>query len=93
MAFKSSKAAVLVSPSNAGNNWEKATAFINVFIATPTGKRKVGSIALRESKTFEAALIKRLSADDEAIGKMKDVLELDFQLVNNDPIPTESLGF
>ena len=90
MAFKLNTAVVV--PAAAGQ-WEKASAFINVFINTPNGKKKIGALPLRESKAFEAALIKRLSKDDQAIEAMADVLEIDFQMVNTAPIPEDSLGF
>ena len=75
------------------NAFEKATAFINCYIETPTGKRKVGALPLKASKPFEAALIERLSKDDNAIEAMMDVIQLDFQLVNNEPVAQDSLGF
>lgn len=92
MAFKSNaaKAAVVVPAST---QWEKAVAFINVSINTPNGKRKIGALPLKASKAFEAALVERLSGDEDAIKKMVPLLEFDFQLVNSDPIEADALGF
>lgn len=77
----------------AANAFEKAAAFINVYITTPTGKRKVGALPLRQSRPFEAALIERLAKDEDATEAMMGVLELDFQLVKNEPVAQDALGF
>ena len=85
-------AAVFV-PSSASAGFEKASAFINLWVNTPTGRRKIGAVPLRNSKPKEAALIARLSESEDAIEKMLEVLELDFQLVSDKPVPTDSFGF
>jgi len=72
------------------DSW-KATAFINIYIPGPNGKRKLGSIPLKDSKAFEAAVIERLKQEGglEALAK---VIELDFQLADKEVDPN-SLGF
>lgn len=76
MAFKKDETAT-------GNNesW-KSDGFLNLYIPTKAGgRRKVGSIGLKNSKPFEADLIKRLSeGGEEATKAMLAVLELEFNL-------------
>ena len=92
MALKTNTAVIV--PSSNNQSWEKASAFINVSVRKPDGsKRKVGALPLRQSKAYEAALITRLSEDPSAIEKMADVLEIDFQLVSNEPLSADALGF
>lgn len=67
----------------AKENW-KAQAFINLYIPTPEGgKRKLGSIPLKESKDFEAALIARLQ-EEGAVDALKGALIVDFQLTGKE---------
>ena len=93
MAFKKPNADQATVVVHAATRWEKAVAFINVSINTSNGKRKIGALPLKASKAFEAALVERLSGDEEAIAKMVPLLEFDFQLVNSDPIQADDLGF
>ena len=62
MAFKNSSAA-RNQQSEQNENW-RATAFINVYVATGEGnRRKLIGIPLKESKAFERMLIERLQQE------------------------------
>lgn len=69
--------------SNNDASW-KAIAFINLYVPTADGqsRRKVGAIALRDSKKLDAALIKRLQ-EDGGVQALADVLQIDFQLADS----------
>lgn len=74
---------------NINENW-KAQAFINIWVGGANGTRKkIGSIPLRENKSFEAALIKRLQ-EDGAVEAMIQALEIDFQMADK---PVSDVGF
>ena len=69
--------------SNNDTSW-KATAFINLYVPSADGqsRRKIGAIALRDSKKLDAALIKRLQ-EDGGVQALADVLQIDFQLADS----------
>ena len=69
------------SASNNNTDW-KASAFLNVYLPSADGRRKIGAIPLKLSKNFDAAIIKRLSDDPESIKAMLGMLQMDFQLVS-----------
>ena len=76
--------------TNQQNDSWKAQAFVNLYVPTPEGgKRKIGSIALKDSKPFEAALIKRLQ-EEGGLEAMKDALIVDFQMADKE---VSSVGF
>ena len=76
----------------ANENW-RAQGFINIYLPTPDGgRRKIGSISLKESKAYEAALLKRLANDPMAIVKMQEAIMLDFQLADKE-VKENELGF
>jgi len=90
MAFN--RAAAQAQPHVANENW-KAQGFINIYLPTPEGgRRKIGSIPLKESKAFEAAMLKRLSEDPLAIQRMEQAIQLDFQLADKE-VKVSDLGF
>lgn len=77
------------SNNTTNENW-KAQAFINLWVPTAGGKRhKLGSIALKDSKQFDAKLIARLQEEGGLEGLM-NVLEVDFQMAEGNPV---ELGF
>lgn len=78
--------------SNTNDTSWKATAFINLYVPTADGesRRKIGAIALRNSKKLDAALIRRL-LQDGGVQALADVLQIDFQMAESDEEP--SLGF
>lgn len=89
MAFNTARNA---QPAVANENW-RSQGFINIYLPTPDGgRRKIGSIPLKESKAYEAALLKRLSSDPLAIQKMQEVIILDFQLADKE-VKENELGF
>ena len=76
--------------TNQQNDSWKAQAFVNLYVPTPEGgRRKIGSIALKDSKTFEAALIKRLQ-EEGGLEALKDALIVDFQMADKE---VSSVGF
>lgn len=78
----------------AADSW-KAQAFLNFYLprANGEGRHKIGAIPLKEAKNYDAALIKRLSEDPDAVVKMLELLEIDFQLVNDPKAPATALPF
>lgn len=82
MAFLNT-AARNTNTNQSNENW-KATAFLNLYVHGQNGqRRKIGAIALRDSKPFEAALIKRL-AEEGAIEALMAALEIDFQMADKE---------
>ena len=76
MAFQSS-AAVATSTSN--DSW-KAQGFINLYLPSKDGKkRKLGAIALKESKTNEKALLDWLNENPEHVAKLASKLIVEYQ--------------
>ena len=72
-----------VNSNNNDTSW-KATAFINLYVPTADGqsRRKIGAIALRDSKKLDAALIKRL-LEDGGVQALADNLQIDFQMADS----------
>lgn len=77
--------------SNSTDTSWKADAFLNIYVQVGEVKRKVGAIALKNSKSYEAALIKRLS-EKGGVEAMQAKMVLDFQLANQET-PVAALGF
>lgn len=87
MAFQNKNTATVAATQD--TSW-KAQAFINLYIPTADGgRRKIGAIALKEARSFEAQLIARLQ-EDGAVQALADVLQIDFQMADQ---PAASLGF
>lgn len=76
--------------SSNDTSW-KADAFLNIYVQVGETKRKVGAITLKNSKSYEAALIKRLQ-EPGALEAMQAKMVLDFQLANVET-PVTALGF
>ncbi len=73
------------------DNW-KAQAFVNFYIPTPDGgRRKLGSIPLRETKAFEKAMIERLKQEG-AVEALAQAIEIDFQLADKE-VKVSDIGF
>lgn len=73
------------------DDW-KAQAFINIYVPTPDGgRRKIGSIALRESKPFEKAIIARLQ-EEGGLESLQANAIFDFQLADKE-VSKNDLGF
>ena len=72
-----------VNSNNNDASW-KATAFINLYVPSADGqsRRKIGSIALRDSKKLDAALINRLQ-EEGGVFALASVLQIDFQLADS----------
>lgn len=74
-------------PNAEGGNWERAAAFLNIYITKRDEKgevvsrKKLDGVPLRASKSMEASLIRRLTEDEKGLEKLKAALELDFQMV------------
>ena len=88
MAFNMPAANNNTTGSNNNDSW-KAQAFLNFWVGGPNGRKKIGSIPLREAKAFEAALIKRLQ-EEGSIEALMEALEIDFQMADK---PVSDVGF
>lgn len=82
MAFNKS-ASSNVAPfagRNAGQNEQwKADAFLNLYMPTKNGRRKVGYIPLKGNRAFDAAIIERLQqGGEEALKAFREVVEIEF---------------
>ena len=75
------------------DSW-KATAFLNFYVPTSDGgRRKIGAISLKDSKSFDAAVIARLTeGGTEATRALMNVLECDFHRADT-VTPVASVGF
>ena len=81
MAFNKSNTAPAPAASIAvPSNWEKAKGFLNIYLPSKDGKkRKVGSIALRESKLLENQILSFLEADEANLPKLSSKLVIEYQ--------------
>lgn len=75
------------------DSW-KATAFLNFYLPTADGgQRKIGAISLKDSKSFDKALIERLtSGGEDAVKAFMNVLMVDFHRADV-VTPVTSVGF
>ena len=72
------------------DSW-KSQGFLNLYLPTPDGgKRKVGSIPLKEAKAFEAAVLKRLNEEGGLEAFVKNVI-IEFNAVSDEPV--SNVGF
>ena len=83
MSFK--KGSSLATGNNQAEQNEswKAQGFINIYVKVGEGKRKVGSIPLKESKAFERALLERLQQEG-GVEAFAANLEIDFQIADKE---------
>ena len=66
------------APSN-DTSW-KADGFLNMYLPTKGGgRRKLGTITLKKSRTSEAELLAWLEEDPSRVAKILDSLIMDFQ--------------
>ena len=83
MAFNKSNTAPAPAPAASiavPSNWEKAKGFLNIYLPSKDGKkRKVGSIALRESKLLENQILTFLEADEANLPKLSSKLVIEYQ--------------
>ena len=84
MAFNRSNAAAtsaVSAPAIAvSGGWERAKGFLNIYLPSKDGKRrKVGAIALRESKLIENQVIGFLEADEGNLEKLVAKLIFEYQ--------------
>ena len=83
MAFTRSNAATsaVSAPAIAvPGNWERAKGFLNIYLPSKDGKRrKVGAIALRESKLIENQILTFLEADEGNLEKLVGKLIFEYQ--------------
>ena len=81
-----------ITAGAADDSW-KATAFVNLYIKGAEGRRKLGAIALKDSKAFEKAVIERLTkGGPDAIAALMAVLEIDFVRADAE-VPVSTVGF
>lgn len=88
MSFKKNNGSLATGNigEQAQNESWKAQGFINIYVKVGDGKRKVGSIPLKESKAFERALLERLQQEGGVEALMAN-LEIDFQLAEKEATP------
>ena len=84
MAFNRSNAAATSAVSAPAiavpGNWERAKGFLNIYLPSKDGKRrKVGAIALRESKLIENQILGFLEADEGNLEKLVAKLIFEYQ--------------
>ena len=81
MAFNRNAAAPAPSAAIAvPGNWERAKGFLNIYLPSKDGKRrKVGAIALRESKLIENQILSFLEADEANLPKLASKLIFEYQ--------------
>lgn len=92
MAFQRTNLIGQTQNQNGQNDDWKAQAFINIYVPTPDGgRRKLGSIALRESKPFEKAVIERLKEEGGLEGLQANAI-FDFQLADKE-VKKSDIGF
>lgn len=80
------------APAAQGNQWEKASAFLNISLPTVGGDNvRVDSIKLKESNVVHAQIIDKLSDPDltpeqraEKLKALTALLIIDFQVVRSD---------
>ena len=90
MAFKRNNQSTQAQ-ANQNDDW-KAQAFINIYVPTPDGgRRKLGSIALRESKPYEKLVIERLQEEGGLAGLQANAV-FDFQLAEKE-VSKSDIGF
>lgn len=83
MSFKKQGSLATGNNTQAENeNW-RAQGFINLYVKVGEGKRKVGSIPLKESKAFERALLERLQQEG-GVEAFAANLEIDFQIADKE---------
>ena len=90
MAFNTSSSRV-VTPAD--DSW-KATAFLNIYITLADGtRRKLGAISLKDSKSFDKAVIERLTTGgDDAVASLMKVMAIDFHRADA-VTPVANVGF
>jgi hypothetical protein len=80
MAFQPNAA---VAPAQTNDSW-KAQAFLNMYIKRADGsKAKVGALAFKANKKFDAALIKRFQ-EEGGLQAFADAVIFDFQMAESD---------
>lgn len=89
MSFKKNQSLATGNGNAQGENenW-RAQGFINLYVKVGEGKRKVGSIPLKESKAFERALLERLQQEG-GVEAFAANLEIDFQLADKETKASE----
>lgn len=83
MSFKKNLSTGNNNQQSEQNDAWKAQGFINIYVKVGEGKRKVGSIPLKESKAFERALLERLQMEG-GVEAFAANLEIDFQLADKE---------
>lgn len=87
MAFASAVTNASATPSN--DSW-KAQGFLNFYLpAKNGGRRKLGAIPLKESKTNEKALLAWLNEDPARVAQILSKLEIEYQSA----LPADTAGF
>ena len=71
---------------NGGDDSWKAQAFVNIWMPTADGgRRKVGSLPLKDSRAWDAVAIQRLqTGGEDALRAFASAIEFDFQMAVSD---------
>ena len=91
MGFNPATRAAVVQVAD--DSW-KATAFLNIYVNQPDGtRRKLGALNLKDSKSFDKAVIARLTeGGPDAIAALLKVLAIDFVRADVET-PVAAVGF
>lgn len=76
MAFNTNPAA---APATTSNEAWKAQGFINLYLPSKTGRRKLGAIALKEAKVSEKQLLAWLNEDPKNVEMLASKLIVEYQ--------------
>lgn len=76
-------------------NFKPSAAFINLWLPsnTESGKKKIGTIYLDDSKPDQEALIEYLKADDDNLITLINTMIVDFKLANSEQSGNTVPGF
>lgn len=76
-------------PNNRDESW-KAQGFLNFYLPSKTGgRKKLGAIPLKESKTNEKQLLAWLNEDPNRVAQILSRLEIEFQSA----LPSDTSGY
>lgn len=81
--------AAATAPAATNDNW-KAQGFLNFYLPSKTGgRKKLGAIPLKESRTNEKQLLAWLNEDPSRVADILAKLEIEFQSA----LPADVAGF
>lgn len=78
MAFQTSNAVASNNNNSSNESW-KAQGFLNLYLPSKAGRRKLGAIPLKESKASEKRLLAWLNEDPSRVAQILSKLEMEYQ--------------